>query len=172
MTLNNALQQARKDLERTVTDAKPLHAMVGATDLAAQQLRVAGDRFGTLRTDVKSAPGKAQQVFGDVVHVASSTYDDLAGRGKGVLDRIGSQQESASTATANTATANTTTTKPEAAAKSSTKSASASGRTSAKKSTGSTTKKSAGPASKSTKSARSTKSAKSTSRSSGKQQAK
>ncbi len=142
MTLNAVLQQARKDLEKTVADAKPVHAVVGATDLAAHQIRAAGDRFGTARIDVKSVPGKAQQVFGDVVTAATSTYDDLAGRGKDVLSRVSKQEavretERQARTTASKAKATATTAKRSA---SSTRSAAKGTRTSAKKTARSATK--------------------------------
>jgi len=116
MTFTTNLEKTRKDLEKRISDAAPLEALVGAGDYAVAKLRGARaeissriDNFDAkglvaqVQADVKSAPeqakelpGKAQAVVGDVVTTvvttAVSTYGDLADRGQTLITRVRGQQ--------------------------------------------------------------------------------
>lgn len=151
-TLNSTIQKA-------ACESKPLHAVVGATDLAAQRIREVGagltERLSSV--DVKSAPA-------EMVSAASSAYDDLAGRGKTVLDRVREDEAVAET----TRQARTTASKAKGTATTAKKSAAST--KSQAKATSTSAKKTAGSAAKATRSAtspRSTSSSRSTSGKSG-----
>ena len=116
--------------------ANSVYAVIGVGDLAVEKIRDAGTEFQVRSSkirlepkklqadfeavtrqrveDVKAAQDKAQDVLNDVLGQAVTTYDDLAGRGKKLVDRIRRQQstqqakQSASTTKSQTKAASTT----------------------------------------------------------------
>ncbi len=60
------------DIRKTLTDPKPLYAVAGAGDLAVEKLR--------------EVPGRVAKLRGEV------SYEDLATRGKAILERIRTQK--------------------------------------------------------------------------------
>ena len=86
------------DLRKSVTDTTAVYAVVGITDLAVEKVRAARD---LARTDL--APGRlsarAQRVPTDAVTLtleaagrAEEAYDDLAVRGRKLVERIRKQR--------------------------------------------------------------------------------
>ena len=86
------------DLRKSVTDTTAVYAVVGVTDLAVEKVRAVRD---LARTDL--APGRlsarAQRVPTDAVTLtleaagrAEEAYDDLAVRGKKLVERIRKQR--------------------------------------------------------------------------------
>ncbi len=94
------------DLRKTVTDATPVLALVGATDLVVEKVRNARGQAAQVRAelaavdlDVKSLQGKAQQVPTlavsksiELVGKAEEAYGDLAARGGKLVDRVARQK--------------------------------------------------------------------------------
>ncbi len=99
------------DLRKTVTENKPVYAVVGATDLAVAKVREVQHRASSARTriDVKALPAtlqhKAQEVQAQAQQAptlvrtkaletagrAEEAYVDLTARGKKLVDRIAHQ---------------------------------------------------------------------------------
>lgn len=107
-SLEKSLENARKDLEKTLTDPTPLYAVVGVTDLAVAKLRAVRDRLDpkvlrdqtqttveSVQADMMDAPVQAQAALEDAVASARSAYTELAGRGKSLVQRVRRQQATA-----------------------------------------------------------------------------
>lgn len=85
-----------------LTDAKPFYAVAGCGDLAVQKLREMPDRLhgvqGRLQDLVNTDRGELQQralTYADYLGTkATSTYDDLAQRGRSVVERVRGQETS------------------------------------------------------------------------------
>lgn len=89
------------DIKKSVTDTSALYAVVGVTDLAVERVRRAHVRAGDVRADLEAGKlqAKAQQVptlavtrMLEAAGRAEETYEDLAGRGKKLVDRIKRQR--------------------------------------------------------------------------------
>jgi heparin binding hemagglutinin HbhA len=102
------------DIRKTLTDRKPLYPVAGAGEFAVEKLRevparlaalrgelkvgpqaVRGrvtERIGHLPGEVRALPGKAQELARGGLGKADEAYDDLADRGKTVVDRVRRQQ--------------------------------------------------------------------------------
>lgn len=180
MAITDTLDKTRRDLEKTLAEATPLYAVVGAGDLAVEKLRDAradlNARVESVQTDLKAAPEqlrtlptRAQAAFGDVianaVSTAAHTYDGLTGRGKTLVTRVRNQeetvalQEQTQTAVSHTKAATTTAKKSAKATKTAAKRSTTTAKKSAKtttssvKGTATTAKKSAAKTRTATKSA-------------------
>lgn len=103
-------------IDKALGDAKPLYAVVGAGDLAAQIIREARVKFDAkamrdlaqatisariegLQAEVKNAPEQVldipvrmQAAVSDVVTNTVQTYGDLASRGRSLFTRVRKQQ--------------------------------------------------------------------------------
>jgi hypothetical protein len=147
MALPRSIEKARWDLQHTLSDPTPLYAVLGIADVAASTLRQAGSDVMASSGEVKTLPRRAQGLVDGVLTGALTTYGGLAGRGRSLLTRVRSSEETqelqhrAKSTTAKVRAAGTTTKKAAAAT-----------RTSAK-STPSTTRKSASTAKTAAKSA-------------------
>ncbi|MBA3308932.1 MAG: hypothetical protein H0U28_02585 [Nocardioidaceae bacterium] len=89
------LGKTRKDLEKRISEATPLYAVVGAGDLAVQKIRDARAELSARAATpehLMTLPAKARAVLGDAVASAESRYDDLAGRGKHLVTRVRNQE--------------------------------------------------------------------------------
>lgn len=89
------------DLRRSVTDTTPLLALVGATDLAVEYVRDAGDRITSIDPaklgsgvahSVQQAPANAVAAALEAAGRAEARYEALAERGKTLVERIRSQK--------------------------------------------------------------------------------
>lgn len=89
-----------KDLRKTVTDATPVYAVVGATDVAVEKLRSARARAAKgpildtkqVSTRVQQAPLEAMALTLGAAQRVEETYGELALRGKKLVDRVQRQQ--------------------------------------------------------------------------------
>lgn len=82
------------DLRRSLTDSTPVYAVMGVTDIAVQTVRAA-----RVELDPKQLSARAQRVPATAVTLtleaagrAEEAYDDLAVRGKKLVDRIRRQR--------------------------------------------------------------------------------
>jgi heparin binding hemagglutinin HbhA len=93
------------DLKKTVTDATPVYAAVGVTDLAAEKLREARTTAGSVRRSlvttvspttvsktVQDAPAVALNRTLELAGKAQSQYEELAARGEDLVKRIRRQK--------------------------------------------------------------------------------
>lgn len=99
------------DLRKSVTDTTPVYVVVGATDLAVEKVRAVRDlarvdlarieraRADLARVDAKQLSQRAQRVPTAAVTLtleaagrAEEAYDDLAVRGKQLVDRLRRQR--------------------------------------------------------------------------------
>ncbi|MEO7234040.1 MAG: hypothetical protein ABIW80_01565 [Lapillicoccus sp.] len=93
------------DLKKTVTDATPVYAAVGVTDLAAEKLRearstaVAARRSivtsvspKTVQKSVQDAPAVALNRTLELAGLAQAQYEELAARGEDLVKRIRRQK--------------------------------------------------------------------------------
>jgi len=132
MANTSTITKTRKDLEKTITEATPLYAVVGAGDLAVERLREARAELNSAaaKLDPRTAPkrvlalpGRATNAIGGAVATAVNTYGDLAGRGKNLVTRVRKQDETsalqgqAQTAVRSAKAATTTAAKSAAATK-------------------------------------------------------
>jgi heparin binding hemagglutinin HbhA len=94
-----------KDIRKTVTDTTPVYAALGATDLAVERLREAGDRAAGVRLDldVTAIQDRAAKRFEQVTEQVRSqraeaagkareTYTELAVRGEKLVKRVRNQK--------------------------------------------------------------------------------
>ena len=89
------------DIRKTVTDTTPVYAVVGATDLIVERVRHASARAQKVNAEleVQRLQERAQQLPTlavtkalEAAGQAEQTYDDLAVRGKKLVDRIKKQK--------------------------------------------------------------------------------
>jgi heparin binding hemagglutinin HbhA len=93
------------DLKKTVTDATPVYAAVGVTDLAAEKLREVRTTAGSVRRSlvttvspmtvsktVQDAPAVALNRTLELAGKAQSQYEELAARGEDLVNRIRRQK--------------------------------------------------------------------------------
>ncbi len=94
------------DIRKSVTDATPVLALVGATDLVAEKVRAAREQASTsvaqlrgveidvarLRAGAQQLPARAVSTSVELAGKAESVYGDLAARGSKLVDRIGRQK--------------------------------------------------------------------------------
>ncbi len=123
MPIATSIDKTRAELRRALAelDAAPLYAVIGASDLAVERLRVAGAELATraanfdakaLRDEaqahveaiqadvlrspeqVTELPAKAQAAVGEAISVALTTYGRFVGRGKELANRVSQQEAS------------------------------------------------------------------------------
>ncbi|GAB3598582.1 hypothetical protein GCM10027446_29240 [Angustibacter peucedani] len=94
------------DIRKSVTDATPVLALVGATDLVAEKVRDARAQASaqyaqlkdvdldvtSLRTKAEQVPTLAVSASVELAGKAEAVYGDLAARGSKLVDRIGRQK--------------------------------------------------------------------------------
>jgi hypothetical protein len=96
------------DLKKTVTDATPVYAVVGVTDLAAEKLRAARTQASAagrtlssvdamavqkqVRKQVQDAPAAALERSLELAGKAQQQYDAFAARGEQLVKRIRTQK--------------------------------------------------------------------------------
>lgn len=89
------------DIRKTVTDTTPVYAVVGATDLVVEKVREARVRAAQIDAEAEVArlqqratelPTVAVTKALEVAGKAEQAYDDLAVRGKKLVDRIKKQK--------------------------------------------------------------------------------
>jgi heparin binding hemagglutinin HbhA len=80
-----------EQIEKTLRDPRPLYAVVGAGDLAVRKLRNAREEMERIS---QTLPDKAQEAISEVMEQASSSYAELAERGKDLFDRVRQQPSS------------------------------------------------------------------------------
>lgn len=100
------------EIRKTVTDTTPVYAVVGATDLAVEKIREAGERAAARRAEleavdiqaeaaklqaqltgqVQQAPALALNRTREIAGKAQESYDGLAERGENLVKRIRNQK--------------------------------------------------------------------------------
>jgi hypothetical protein len=154
MALPLSIERARRDIQSTLSDLTPLYAVVGIADVAAARLRRARSDVMAAPGQVRSLPSRAQGLVDGALTGALTTYSGLAGRGKTLVTRVRTADEThelqhrVKTTTSKARAARTATKNGAAATKTSAKSAATTPRKSA--STARTAAKSAATSSRKT----------------------
>lgn len=139
MALPLSIEKARRDIQSSLSDLTPLYAVVGIADAAAERLRQARSEVMATPGQVRTLPSRAQGLVEGALTGALTTYSGLAGRGKTLVRRVRTAEEThelqhrAKATTAKVRAARTTTKNAAATTKTSATSAATTTRKSASK---------------------------------------